>query len=108
MIEHSSDLVKGSQPLASKGRTESGDGGLHKFVATLSPSPDLSAPRNLAFAALVVSAVVWFTLCWHAKTLSGLGDTDDAMRLVIVRDLVAGRPWYDQVIHRLAPPQGVC
>lgn len=33
--------------------------------------------------------------------------TDDAMRLVQVRDLLAGQNWFDPVQHRLAPPDGV-
>jgi len=34
-------------------------------------------------------------------------DTDDAMRMVQVRDLMAGQSWYDMVAHRLDPPQGL-
>ncbi len=34
-------------------------------------------------------------------------DPDDAMRLVQVRDLVAGQGWFDTVPHRLDPPQTV-
>ena len=33
--------------------------------------------------------------------------TDDAMRLVEVRDLLAGQSWFDLVQHRLNPPDGV-
>ena len=33
-------------------------------------------------------------------------DTDDAMRLVQVRDLLAGQGWFDMVQHRLMPPEG--
>src|SRR5690349_7387974 len=32
--------------------------------------------------------------------------TDDAMRLVEVRDLLAGQSWFDLVQHRLDPPAG--
>jgi hypothetical protein len=35
-----------------------------------------------------------------------LPDTDDAMRLVVVRDLLAGQPWFDNVQHRYLPPSG--
>lgn len=35
-----------------------------------------------------------------------LGDTDDNLRLVQVRDLIAGQGWYDLVQHRLSPPEG--
>ncbi|MBD8066070.1 hypothetical protein IC608_11360 [Devosia sp. PTR5] len=34
------------------------------------------------------------------------GDTDDAMRMVVVRDFLAGQPWYDLVQHRLNTPFG--
>ncbi len=34
-------------------------------------------------------------------------DTDDAMRLVEVRDLLAGQGWYDNVQYRFLPPGGV-
>ena len=36
-----------------------------------------------------------------------LADTDDAMRLVEVRDLLAGQGWYDLMQHRLDTPFGV-
>jgi hypothetical protein len=35
------------------------------------------------------------------------GDTDDAMRMVVVRDFLAGQGWYDLVQHRLNTPYGV-
>jgi hypothetical protein len=34
-------------------------------------------------------------------------DSDDAMRLVAVRDLLAGQGWFDNVQHRYLPPAGV-
>ncbi len=34
-------------------------------------------------------------------------DTDDAMRVVVVRDFLAGQGWYDSVQHRLNTPHGV-
>jgi hypothetical protein len=75
----------------------------------LSPSPDLGASRRrLLLTALVVTLVVWGELAWRAHdVVTSLGDTDDAMRLVMVRDLLHGRGWYDQWIGRLQPPLGV-
>lgn len=35
-----------------------------------------------------------------------LGDTDDAMRMVVVRDFLAGQGWYDNIQHRLDAPYG--
>ncbi len=34
-------------------------------------------------------------------------DPDNALRLVQVRDLLAGQPWFDPVQYRLNPPEGV-
>ncbi len=36
-----------------------------------------------------------------------LADPDDAMRLVGVRDLIAGQGWFDPMQYRLDPPHGV-
>jgi len=41
---------------------------------------------------------------WGSAPL--LADTDDAMRMVVVRDLLAGQNWYDHVQHRLNTPFG--
>ncbi len=57
--------------------------------------------------ALAVTVIIWLSIGLNKNLSNGLGDTDDAMRLVIVRDLLAGQGWYDQVVHRLSPPQGV-
>ena len=38
---------------------------------------------------------------------NNLGDTDDAMRLVLVRGLLKGRGWWDQHLMRLQPPMGL-
>ena len=58
----------------------------------LSPSPDLGATRRLIAVALVVGLAACALLAWKFHDISqGLGDTDDAMRLVMVRDLLAGR-----------------
>ncbi len=74
----------------------------------LSPAPDLGSQRRIVWAALVVTLVVWakFAIQNHNLGLT-LGDTDDALRLTLVRDLLSGRGWYDQLVTRLQPPQGV-
>ena len=75
----------------------------------LSPTPDLSGRRTMVVTALVVMLVVGVSmLTKDVKGLSvGLGDTDDATRLVMVRNLIHGAGWYDQLFTRLQPPQGV-
>ena len=73
---------------------------------TLSPSPDLgSMPRLLAVAA-VFGLVICLTMSKNTHLIGHLGDTDDATRLVLVRDLLAGRGWYDQWLSRMGPPAG--
>ena len=73
----------------------------------LSPLPDLSSNRRLAVTALVVTLAVAGVLIWRVNDMARtLGDTDDAMRLVLVRDLLGGRGWWDQWVGRLQPPLG--
>ncbi|MFL5172279.1 MAG: hypothetical protein ACJ8CX_16725 [Microvirga sp.] len=59
----------------------------------------------LSFAvwALVAAASLWLD---GARALLALPDPDDAMRLVQVRDLLAGQGWFDLVQHRVNPPDG--
>lgn len=56
----------------------------------------------LGFATLVPPADLWATI-HHLR----VPDTDDAMRLVEVRDLLAGQGWYDALQHRFLAPAGV-
>ena len=64
-------------------------------------------------------AILWvlFALClatmhaphdvWETVRHLRVPDTDDAMRLVEVRDLLAGQGWYDNVQSRFLAPAGV-
>lgn len=71
--------------------------------------PDLRPPGRFALVALatglLAAAILWFKVTPHLGAT--LGDTDDATRLVLVRDLLSGRGWFDQRVTRLQPPQGV-
>jgi hypothetical protein len=72
------------------------------------------APARSAFR-VAVSCPVWLQVAlawlaflalrdWHWDTIGQVfGDTDDAMRLVEVRDLLGGQGWFDLVQHRLDP-----
>jgi hypothetical protein len=69
--------------------------------------PDITpGSANLGIMTLVLWAAVALALA--APSLkSGVFDamsTDDAMRLVEVRDLIAGQGWFDLTQHRLDPP----
>ncbi len=70
--------------------------------------PDLGSARRMLWTAALVSLTVAMVLTLiHAPRLgASLGDTDDAMRLAMVRDLAHGRGWYDQSVARLQPPLG--
>jgi hypothetical protein len=71
----------------------------------LSASPDLTPTRRMLATALAVGVAAAVTLAIvNHDILTAIGDDDDAMRLVLVRDLLAGRGWYDQSLHRVLPP----
>ena len=74
----------------------------------LTRTPQLDTTWKVFFAALAASLIISVGLLRHVNdTLANLGDTDDAMRLVLVRQLLSGKGWYDQLITRLQPPRGV-
>lgn len=54
---------------------------------------------------IAVTTLVWRTISAGGEG-SFFGDTDDAMRMVVVRDFLAGQGWYDLVQHRLNTPFG--
>lgn len=73
--------------------------------------PDSPLSPRLDWRWLVlVWAILALTLTLRAFQTQGpapfFADTDDAMRMVVVRDLVAGQGWYDLVQHRLNAPFG--
>lgn len=63
----------------------------------------------MALAALVVTlvAIAILSVQGVARMTLGYGDTDDAMRIVLMRGLLSGTGWYDQLVTRLQPPQGL-
>src|ERR1700733_12700096 len=74
----------------------------------LSDTPDLTSNRRLIALGFALTVIVWLVLALSEGDITRtLGDTDDAMRLVLVRDLLHGRGWWDQLVTRLQPPQGV-
>ncbi len=58
----------------------------------------------------VVCAIAAAILLTHPfvgrAALFFFADTDDAMRMVMVRDFLAGQGWYDLTVHRLNTPWG--
>lgn len=61
--------------------------------------------------AIAVALASGVAMTWeHAGDVWRTGafyDTDDAMRMVQVRDLMAGQSWFDMAAHRMDPPAGV-
>jgi hypothetical protein len=61
---------------------------------------------------LAIAASLAFSLVLQQERLltvwrtGGFFDTDDALRMVQVRDLLAGQHWYDMTVWRLDPPLG--
>ena len=72
----------------------------------------LTPVRVDPFAATLVAAIVLVVL---RAVLDGRAmqdnfatmDNDDILRLVMVRDFIAGQGWFDMTQYRLLPPQGV-
>lgn len=74
-------------------------------------SPPAGRPDSVNWLAvfsfwLFMCAVFVVRARYTADTTPLLGDTDDAMRLVQVRDFIAGQPWFDTTQYRLNPPDG--
>ncbi len=55
----------------------------------------------------LVVAVIFVATKWHAIAALQLPDADDSLRLVQLRDLVAGQGWFDLTQYRVDPPHGM-
>jgi len=60
-----------------------------------------------ALLALAASTALTFAQAQKIWSTGAFFDTDDAMRAVQVRDLLAGQSWFDMTVYRLDPPRGV-
>lgn len=79
-----------------------------RWTEKLSPIPDWGSAGQAAFLALVVWLTALITVRPSLPRLDRtLGDTDDALRLVLVRGLAHGHGWFEQNVERLQPPQGL-
>ena len=76
----------------------------------------ISWPRRAALEPLATSPTLWCLLatgyvivCSIGLGLGALpdrlGDTDDAVRLLAVRELMAGAPWFDTTLPRIGAPE---
>ena len=62
--------------------------------------------RLVALVFAITAAVLVVRTLSTAGAVPLFNDTDDAMRLVEVRDLLAGQGWFDNIQHRLNAPFG--
>ena len=72
---------------------------------TAEPSPRLDL-RLVALVFAVAAAILVIRTLFGRAGLPFFADTDDAMRMVMVREFLAGQPWYDLTAHRLNTPFG--
>src|SRR6476646_10746960 len=64
------------------------------------------AATPLSLSLLATAFLVIATLAGPGPSLSDwLGDTDDAVRLVTVRELLGGAPWFDLTLSRIGAPE---
>ncbi len=76
------------------------------------PAPDGFAlgpwftPVRLALVIWAAMSLIAIVAKWHAIGALELGDTDDAMRMAQVRDLLAGQSWWDLSQYRVNPAGG--
>ena len=62
--------------------------------------------RNIGLAWLAIAGIL-IVRTWSAIHSFALADPDDVLRLVQVRDLLAGQGWFDLHQYRIDPPTGV-
>src|SRR5947209_5650255 len=73
---------------------------------SVAATPALSIPLAVT-AALALGLVLTWPRVFAVWQTGAFIDTDDAMRIVQVRDLMAGQDWFDMIAHRLNPPGGL-
>jgi hypothetical protein len=60
----------------------------------------------MAFAVVCILAKAIFLGAGMQDNFATMGN-DDVMRLSVVRDLIAGQPWFDTMQYRMVPPEGL-
>ncbi|GJD68132.1 hypothetical protein MMMDOFMJ_1050 [Methylobacterium gnaphalii] len=85
----------------------------------MAPNSSLTAARQTSPSLLDSPILPWLLAAFGLFSVYATGDlttslralhfsdSDDAMRFVQVRDLVAGQGWFDMIQHRFLPPTGV-
>ena len=63
--------------------------------------------RNAWIVGWALAALILMATSGAAALSQDFSEPDNAMRLVRIRDMIAGQGWFDNVQHRLSPPEGV-
>ena len=76
------------------------------------PNKRISSARSMPlWVSIALAVVAAVALTWPNASAVWTGgeffDTDDAMRAVQLRDLLAGQSWFDMTAYRLDPPNGM-
>ena len=79
-------------------------------TASMIATPTTLSARARFWLAVAIGFVVSLALCWGRVvdiwTTGNFYDSDDAMRIVQVRDFMAGQGWHDLTAWRIDPPTG--
>jgi hypothetical protein len=78
--------------------------GLSSLTGQAAPEERLGANPGILLVVLWLAATFALALPAMSGGIFDAMSTDDAMRLVQVRDLIGGQGWFDLVQHRLDPP----
>lgn len=62
--------------------------------------------RGIPILIWAAAALLLIILSWPSIATRAFRDADDMMRLIQVRDLIAGQNWFDVSQHRVNPPVG--
>jgi hypothetical protein len=82
----------------------SGPATMHSFEV------DALKPRHVWLAGLIALVVIVLSLILdapHAREMLVKGDSDDILRWMSVKDLLAGQGWFDMTQYRIEPPEGL-
>jgi hypothetical protein len=74
---------------------------------TAGPNISKRASRLILLGLWLATCAALIATTWHFIVPLNFRDPDDALRLVQVRDLLAGQSWFDLTQHRIYPPEGV-
>ncbi len=62
--------------------------------------------RSLIFATWLITSLLFLFVARDSISAWKMGDPDDQLRLVQVRDWIAGQSWWDITQYRMNPPEG--